>query len=98
MHLLRSAPCTGHPSLTDIDNSLRRCVSKVTNIDLSDDQWCQASLSVKAGGLGVRLATQIAPSAFLAASHSSAELQARILSLPTVAVSVYESAAQVAWT
>jgi len=64
LHLLRSSPCVGHQSLETIDNLLRRCVCKITNCSLSDSQWLQASLSVKAGGLGIRLASHLAPSAF----------------------------------
>ena len=98
MHLLRSAPCTGHQLLPSVDNLLRRCLTSITNSDLSDDQWSQASLSVKAGGLGVRLVTHLAPSAFLASSASTADLQARILSVPSLSVSTFEEEAQTVWS
>ena len=90
LHLLRSSPCTGHPTLITIDQVLRRCVSQITNTALSDDQWAQASLPVKAGGLDIRSAVQLAPSAYLAAFSSSADLQALILTLPAVAMSRHE--------
>ena len=73
-------------------------MSKIKNTDLSDDQWCQASLSVKAGGLGIRLASQLAPSAYLAAFSSTCELQALILSAANVVASTHEMSAQALWT
>ena len=79
LHTLRAAPCSGHPLLTSIDNILRDCVSRITNSNLSDSQWLQASLPVKAGGLGVRLASHLAPSAFLAAASATRDLQSLIL-------------------
>src|SRR5215471_17698081 len=98
LHILRSSPCTGHPCLTTIDESLRRCVARITNTDLSDDQWTQASLPVKAGGLGIRSAVQLAPSAYLAAFSSSAELQALILAQPSIPKSSHEDVALSAWS
>ena len=98
LHLLRSSPCTGHSALSIIDDSLRRCVSHITNCNLTDDQWAQASLPVKAGGLGVRRATHLAPSAYLAAYSATSELQARILDAPDVTMCQYEIAALEAWS
>ena len=98
LHLLRSAPCTGHHSLHDIDNLLRKCVSKITNSDLSDSQWLQASLPVKAGGLGVRLTSHLAPSAYLSACHSTRELQESVLSTQTLPLSTHEVSAAGAWS
>ena len=98
LHLLRSSPCVGHQSLETIDNLLRRCVCKITNCSLSDSQWLQASLSVKAGGLGIRLASHLAPSAFLAVCNATAELQHFILSATTLSVSNYESSALADWS
>lgn len=37
-----------------MDNLLRSAVTKICNVKLSDDQWSQASLPVRSGGLGVR--------------------------------------------
>ena len=41
--------------------------------------WSQATLPVKQGGLGIRSAVDIAPSAFLALSHASSELVSALL-------------------
>jgi len=81
-----------------VDNLLRRCVTRITNTDLTDDQWSQASLPIKAGGLGIRQATHLAPSAFLAAYAATAELQSLILSQPNIQMSHHELTALDAWS
>ena len=48
-------------------------------MDLDDISWLQASLPVRDGGLGVRCASTLALSAFLASAASTSELQACIL-------------------
>ena len=80
MHMLRCSPCTGHTALPDIDAALRACLVTITNVDINDDQWKQASLPVKAGGLGIRSVTAIASSAFLASVFSTQQLQSQLLS------------------
>ena len=79
MHTMRSSPCYSHPSLHEFDIRLRDCLSMITNINLSDVQWKQASLPVKKGGLGIRLVSQVAPSAFLASAYVTQALQDSIL-------------------
>ena len=54
-------------------------------MDLSGDQWLQASLPVRDGGLGIRSAVLLAPSAFLASAAGTTDLQARILP-PAIAI------------
>ena len=80
MHLLRSAPCFGHALLQEFDNMFRACLCSIVNADLSDSQWLQASLPVGFGGLGIRLVSQLASSAFLASAVGTSELQSAILS------------------
>ena len=46
-HLLRCSPPVSHNSLEKFDELLRRLVQRITNRDLSDSQWIQASLPVK---------------------------------------------------
>ena len=79
LHILRSAPCSGHPSLPIFDEALRASLSSVLNVALDDTQWSQASLPVREGGLGVRSAVHLAPSAFLASANASAPLTSAIL-------------------
>lgn len=44
-HILRCSPCHSHPSLETFDKLLKAGVCSITNCDLSDIQWLQASLS-----------------------------------------------------
>ena len=70
----------GHPSLTVFDNLLREGINSITNSLLSDIQWLQASLPIRDGGLGIRLANSLAHSAVLASAASTSDLQHGILS------------------
>jgi len=65
--------------LAQFDNTLRAALSAILNLDLNDDQWAQASLPVRNGGLGIRSAQKLAPSAFLASAASTLKLQQSIL-------------------
>jgi len=58
---------------------LRDCFQRITNSNLSDIQWLQASLPVKDGGLGVRRVSSLAIPAYLASAASKLSLQADIL-------------------
>jgi hypothetical protein len=79
IHTLRSAPCASHPALDRYDGILRSCIGTITNTELTDIQWTQASLPVRNGGLGIRRASSLAPSAFLASAAGTRQLQDRIL-------------------
>src|SRR5215813_14894417 len=70
-HLLRAAPCAGHSALAALDKILHNSISVLLNSDLSDDQWAQASLPVKSGGLGTRKPSHLAPSAFLSSVNAT---------------------------
>ena len=78
-HTLRASPCNGHEALTQFDNLLRIALCKICKVSLSDDQWLQASLPVKSGGLGIRRIASLAPSAFIASAVSTRDLQNQIL-------------------
>ena len=67
LYILRTAPCFSFPCLESFDRELRSIVGAVLNISLEEDSaWSQAMLPVGSGGIGVRRAVQLAPSAFLA--------------------------------
>jgi len=83
LYLLRTADCTDNPFLTTFDNTLKSGLSSILNVDLSDIQWLQACLPVRHGGLGIRSAAMLAPSAFLASGASTHDLQQSILPEPT---------------
>lgn len=73
--MLRSAPCFDHPTLNNIDKIIRSCIGNITNTCLTDNQWKQASLPVRDGGLGIRSVSSLAQSAFLASVSSTLYLQ-----------------------
>jgi len=78
-YTLRVSPAAGHLSLSKFDDSLRKAVCSIVNVNLSDVQWLQASLPVRIGGLGVRSVSSLAPSAFLASAAGTSVLQEFIL-------------------
>ena len=69
LYLLRTSPSFLSPSLKVYDDVLRSIVGTIANTRLDDNAWNQASLPVK-GGLGIRSAVQLAPSAFLSSAAS----------------------------
>ena len=79
LHLLRCCPSADHPSLGKFDGLLRHSVQQITNSNLSDTQWIQASLPVRDGGLGIRRVTSLALPAFVAYAASTLSLQSDIL-------------------
>jgi hypothetical protein len=78
-YTLRAAPCAEHPTLTEYDGILRQALSVLINVDMSDDQWLQANLPVRMGGLGVRGVSLLASSAYLASAAVTRNLQDQIL-------------------
>ena len=79
-HLLRCSPSADHPGLQIYDRMLRHALSDITNSDLTDLQWLQASLPIKHGGLGVRMVSSLALPAFLSSAMSTSDLQSSCLS------------------
>ena len=79
LYLLRTSPSFISPSLKLYDDVLRSIVGTIANTHLDDNAWSQASLPVKAGGLGIRSAVQLAPSAFLSSAAASTNLVRHIL-------------------
>jgi len=86
MYTLRTASCHDSCRLIEFDNALKDGLSSILNVNLSDDQWNQASLPVRDGGLGIRSAASLATSAFLASAARTNDLQARILSQAVVTI------------
>jgi len=71
LHLLSCALSVSHSALQTFDSLLRDSVQRITNSNLSDVQWLQASLSVRDGSLGVRRVSSLAISAYLASAAST---------------------------
>jgi len=72
---LRCSPSGSHPSLAKSDALLRRSIQRITNSNLTDSQWIQASLPVRDGGLGIRRVASLAIPAFIASAASTLSLQ-----------------------
>ena len=99
LYILRTSPCVNNPQLHEFDRMLRAGLERILNIQLSDEQWKQASLPILMGGLGVRSACMLTPSAFLASAAATLPLQEAILSASLAGVD--DSAltnAKTAWT
>ena len=81
IYLLRTSPCFHSPILQGFDEVIWRILTRICNIPFStsDILWLQASLPVRSGGLGIRSAVQLAPSAFLSSIFGSADLFKKIL-------------------
>jgi len=79
MYLLRTAPCGSSPETQRFDEVLREAVSSLCNVRFDDKSWAQASLPVRWGGIGVRSAFQLAPSAFLSSFHASSLTMKKLL-------------------
>ena len=80
LFILRSAPCFLSNHLEAFDGLLRSLLSSILNMNLDHDaSWLQATLPVRAGGLRVRRAAQLAPSAFLASAAGCSSLILEIL-------------------
>ena len=72
--------------LSQIDEVLNSIINHIANVVLFDVQWIQASLPVKAVGLGILQAASLALPAYLASATSIASLQDLILIRSVAAV------------
>ena len=76
LYVMRASNCVDHPALNEFDLLLRKGLPRITNCDISESAWLlQASLSISAGGLGIRGVSMLAPSAFLASAAATRDLQ-----------------------
>ena len=80
LYTLRTAPCFLSPDLETFDDTLRTLLTSIVNVRLDDvSAWLQASLPVRAGGIGICRTVQLAPSAYLASATGCSELVHQIL-------------------
>ena len=63
LYLLRTSPSFLSGKLPDYDKELRSIVCAITNSNLDDSAWLQASLPIKHGGFGIRSAVSSLSSA-----------------------------------
>ena len=99
LYILRTAPCFSSSVLLDLDCLQRSLLEAICNVSLSDESWSQVSLSIRAGGLGIRKFALLASSAFLASAAGSSLIAQRILpSSLTNAICLSKDDALVAWS
>ena len=81
LYTFRIASCFLASNLKDYDDVLRFIISNITNNNLvkDDSVWLQASFPVKFGGLDIRRAVQLAPSATLLMLQPGFDLVSHIL-------------------
>ena len=80
LYALRTAPCFLSPDLQSFDETLCTILKSIVNVHIDNDSvWLQASLQVRAGGIGIRRSAQLAPSAHLASAAGCSELVHQIL-------------------
>ena len=60
-----------------VDKTLRNGPSTILNVEQSDDQWSQASLPVRDGGLEIHSAVMLAPSALMVSAAGTMDWQGR---------------------
>ena len=78
-YTLRTSPCADNRILFDYDETVRSGLTTILNVDISNDQWLQASLPVRNGVLGIRSPEMLAPSAFMITAAFKFQLQIEIL-------------------
>jgi len=81
-YILRCAPCFGSPLTARFDDLVLQALSSCANIELDSSARVQAQLPVRWGGLGLRSATQLAPSAFLSSLAAAETLMRAMLPAP----------------
>ena len=81
LRILRTSLAFSSLLLATYDDLLRSIISKITNNYLKQDDpaWLQATLPVGSGGLGIRSAVHLAPSAFLASADGTSFLVQQII-------------------
>ena len=80
LYVLRTSPCfLANSLLCDLDAIQRSLLEAICNVSLNEAAWCQASLPVRSGGLGIRSFAMLATSSFLASAAGSSSLISRIL-------------------
>ena len=81
LYILRTSPCYTSDDLQLYDDLLKSLSSRILNISFQNNElaWTQATLVVGSGGLGIRSAVQLAPSAFIASAAASLDLAQQIL-------------------
>jgi hypothetical protein len=78
--LLRTTPFWKFSNyVNSIDSSLKSSLEKILNLRLTDLQWCQSTLPIRFGGLGIRRISDICLFAFLSSVYGVKKLVSQLL-------------------
>jgi hypothetical protein len=78
--LLRTTPFWKFSNyVNSIDSSLQSSLARILNLSLTDLQWCQSTLPIRFGGLGIRRISDICLPAFLSSIHGVEKLVSLLL-------------------
>jgi hypothetical protein len=78
--LLRTTPFSKFSNyVNSIDSSLKSSLERILNLRLTDLQWCQSTLPIRFGGLGIRRISYICLLAFLSSVHGVKKLVSQLL-------------------
>ena len=79
-YFLRTAPCFMKPNILDkFDNIIKEALVDILNISMPQNAYSQATLPIANGGLGLRLATDIALVGFLSSVCATSEIVKMLL-------------------
>jgi len=79
LYMLRCCPSVDNTLLDNYDVLLRKGLSSILNIDMTNNQWTQASLPIKLGGLGIRRVASLALPALLPLAAGTQMIQESML-------------------
>jgi hypothetical protein len=80
--LLRTTPFwkfSNYVNSIDSDSSLKSSLEKILNLRLNDLQWCQSTLPIRFGGLGIRRISDICLPSFPSSMHGVKKLVSLLL-------------------
>ena len=79
-YILRTAPCFMKSNILEkFDSTIKRSLISILNITIPERAYTQATLPIAYGGLGIRLATDVALAGFLSSVTASESLVNAIL-------------------
>ncbi|XP_055357023.1 uncharacterized protein LOC129602087 [Paramacrobiotus metropolitanus] len=80
IYKLRASRCYQQKALLKaFDDIIRQSLTSITNVNITEGIWMQASLPIIEGGLGIRSVETLALPAFLASAYSVAPLTSEII-------------------
>lgn len=84
-HLLRAADCYAHSSVEECDEIILGAFEDLLGCGLSEEQRVQASLPLRTGGCGLRIASRVRPAARISALASFYSEGAKAVGIPDYA-------------